>query len=93
MAHKRKKKDPLHCNQPLKNTAKNRLNAFLSIFVKEDDVLVIINADPDALATAMAVKRLLRYKVKSVTIAHPNEIRRLNNMAMVETAEDSPRCA
>ncbi|KJR98677.1 MAG: phosphoethanolamine methyltransferase [Desulfobulbaceae bacterium BRH_c16a] len=85
MAHKQKKKDPLlPCSQPLKNTAKNRLLAFWSIFEKEDSVLVIINADPDALATAMAVKRLLRYKVKSVTIAHPNEIRRLNNMAMVE---------
>ncbi len=67
-----------------KNTAKDRLLAFWSIFGKDDEVVVIINADPDALATAMAVKRLLRYKVKSVTIAHPNEIRRLNNQAMVK---------
>lgn len=84
MALKQKKKDPLPCNQPIKNTAKNRLNAFLSLFEKEDTVLVLINADPDALATALAVKRLLRYKVKNVTITHPNEIRRLNNLAMVE---------
>jgi len=84
MAHKQKKIDPLPCSQPLKNTAKNRLSAFLSIFEKEDTVLVIINADPDALASALAVKRLLRYKVKNVTIAHPNEIRRLNNLAMVD---------
>jgi nanoRNase/pAp phosphatase (c-di-AMP/oligoRNAs hydrolase) len=71
------------CNQVYKNTAKDRLQAFWSVFTKEDDVLVIINADPDALATAMAVKKLLRYRVKSVTIAHPNEIRRLNNVVMV----------
>jgi len=67
-----------------KQTAKERLQAFWNVFDKDDDVLVVINADPDALAGAMAVKRLLRYRVKNVVIAHPNEIRRLNNVAMVE---------
>lgn len=67
-----------------RNTAKDRLHAFWDVFDKDDDVLVIINADPDALASAMAVKRLLRYRVKNVVIAHPNEIRRMNNVAMVE---------
>jgi len=56
----------------------------LDIFVKDDDVLLVINADPDALASAMALKRLLRYKVKSVVIGYPNEIRRLSNVAMVD---------
>ena len=67
-----------------RNTAKDRLQAFWEVFSKDDDVLVIINADPDSLASAMAVKRLLRYRVKNVVIAHPNEIRRMNNVAMVE---------
>jgi len=67
-----------------RNTAKDRLQAFWEVFSKDDDVLVSINADPDALASAMAVKRLLRYRVKNVVIAHPNEIRRMNNVAMVE---------
>lgn len=84
MARKAKKPTLLHCKQTYRNTAKDRLHAFWKVFEKEDNVLVIINADPDALATAMAVKRLLRYKVKSVTITHPNEIRRLNNVAMVK---------
>jgi nanoRNase/pAp phosphatase (c-di-AMP/oligoRNAs hydrolase) len=66
------------------NTAKDRLQAFRDIFEKEDEVLIIINADPDALASAMAFKRLLRYRVKSVTITHPNEIRRVNNQQMVD---------
>lgn len=83
MAQKRKKRNSILCKQPFKNTAKDRLQAFLKVFAKEDEVLVVINADPDSLSTALAVKRLLRYKVKSVTIAHPNEIRRLNNVAMV----------
>lgn len=65
-------------------TAKERLQGFWNVFEKEDDVLICINADPDALACAMAIKQLLRYRVKSVVIAHPNEIRRLNNIAMVK---------
>lgn len=65
-------------------TAKERLQEFWSIFEKEDDVLVVICADPDALASAMAIKRLLRYRVKSVTIGYPNDIRRLSNIAMVD---------
>ncbi|MBU1139328.1 MAG: DHH family phosphoesterase [Proteobacteria bacterium] len=65
-------------------SAKERLQGFWNVFDKEDDVLVCINADPDALACALAIKRLLRYRVKSVVIAHPNEIRRLNNVAMVQ---------
>ncbi|PKN21151.1 MAG: hypothetical protein CVU68_08590, partial [Deltaproteobacteria bacterium HGW-Deltaproteobacteria-3] len=67
-----------------KKTAKERLLEFCGLFGKEDQVLVVINADPDAIASAMAVKRLLRYRVKSVTIAYPNEIRRLNNVVMVD---------
>ncbi|OQX10729.1 MAG: phosphoethanolamine methyltransferase [Desulfobulbaceae bacterium A2] len=63
---------------------KERLASFLALFDKEDTVLVLINADPDALASAMAVRRLLSYRVKSVTIGYPNEIRRLNNLTMVE---------
>ncbi len=67
-----------------RKSARDRLQGFLEVFSKEDDVLVCINADPDALACALAIKRILRYRVKSVLVAHPNEIRRLNNVAMVE---------
>lgn len=67
-----------------KRTAKERLQEFWDVFDKEDEVLVVINADPDALASALAVRRLLRYRVKNVTVAYPNEIRRLSNIAMVD---------
>ena len=67
-----------------KKTAKERLQEFLAVFGKDDIVLVVISADPDALASAMAVRRLLRYRVKGLTIACPNEIRRLNNLVMVD---------
>ncbi len=67
-----------------KNSAKDRINGFYELFDREDNVLIMISADPDAIASAMAIKRLLRYRVKYVTIGYPNEIRRLNNVEMVE---------
>lgn len=83
MAKKKKKCGTVRKGNACRS-AKARVEAFWEVFDKEDTVLVCINADPDALACALAIKRLLRYRVKSVVIAHPNEIRRLNNVAMVE---------
>ncbi|PID75720.1 MAG: phosphoethanolamine methyltransferase [Deltaproteobacteria bacterium] len=84
MVQKQKNSSGQLCKGSLRTSAKDRLNTFWSVFEKEDTVLVVINADPDAIATALAVKRLLRYRVKSVVVAHPNEIRRLNNQEMVQ---------
>jgi len=84
MVKKKKKNSLLNCRQSYRRSARDRLLAFWDVFEKEDDVLVCINADPDALASAMAIKKLLRYRVKNVTIAHTNEIRRLNNVTMVK---------
>jgi nanoRNase/pAp phosphatase (c-di-AMP/oligoRNAs hydrolase) len=84
MARKKKNNNLQLCERSYRKSAKERLQEFWSVFEKDDEVLVCINADPDALACALSVKRLLRYKVKKIIIAHPNEIRRLNNVAMVE---------
>ncbi len=67
-----------------KNSARDRLAGFYELFDRDDTVLVMINADPDALASALAMKKLLRYRVKNITIGYPNEIRRLNNIEMVK---------
>ncbi len=60
-----------------------RLRRFLQHFAGEDHVLIPINADPDAIASAMAVKRLLWRKTASVTIANVNEIKRPDNLTMI----------
>ncbi|MBI9091003.1 MAG: DHH family phosphoesterase [Desulfobacterium sp.] len=60
-----------------------RLEGLLGCFSGESRVLIIINADPDAIASAMAVKRLLWRKVSEVTITYFNEISRPDNIAMV----------
>lgn len=61
---------------------KERLRSFLQIFKRDDRVLIVIVADPDAMASALAVRRLLSRRVEEVTIAHNNKIERLNNLAM-----------
>jgi nanoRNase/pAp phosphatase (c-di-AMP/oligoRNAs hydrolase) len=62
---------------------KERLRRFYQQFSGEDHVLIPINADPDAMAGAMAVKRLLWRKTANVTISNVNEIKRPDNLTMV----------
>ena len=45
------------------------LQKLFALFEPKDKVLITIDADPDAIASAMALKRLLWHKVQSVTIA------------------------
>ena len=56
---------------------------FFSFFAKEDSCCVVIVADPDAMASALAVKRLIVRRVAGVTIAAVNEITRPDNLAMI----------
>lgn len=60
-----------------------RVRLFYRRFEKTDKVLVMINADPDAIAGAMAIRRLLWRQVASVTVAHVNVIERPDNLAMI----------
>jgi nanoRNase/pAp phosphatase (c-di-AMP/oligoRNAs hydrolase) len=59
-----------------------KLKALLSLFKKEDNVLIVIVADPDSMASAFAMKRILSRRVNEITICYPNEIKRVNNIAM-----------
>ena len=67
----------------MKLTASERLRRFYEVFPGDSQVLVIINADPDAIASAMAVKRLLWRKVANVVLSNINVIKRPDNLAMI----------
>ena len=60
------------------------LRRFYNHFTSEDHVLILIDADPDAIASAMAVKRLLWRKVAGAAIARINEIKRPDNISMIQ---------
>ncbi len=64
-------------------SAAEKLRRFYEPFERDNNVLILINADPDSIASAMAVKRLLWRKVSSVTISNINIIKRPDNIAMI----------
>ncbi len=64
-------------------TAKERLRRFYAQFSGDDHVLIPIVADPDAIASAMAVKRLLWRRVAGVTIANINVVKRTDNLVLI----------
>jgi len=66
---------------------RERIKQLLSHFSGTSKVLVIINADPDAIASAMAVKRILWRRVSEVVITYFNRITRPDNLAMIEYTE------
>jgi len=64
-------------------TQKKRLQQLLSHVGGEDVVGIMINADPDAIASAQALKRLFWRRVKKTVICRVNAIKRSDNLAML----------
>lgn len=62
-----------------------RIEDMLALFNKQDRWLVAVVADPDALASAMALKRIMAHRVQDVGIAHVNEITRPDNLEMIHS--------
>jgi nanoRNase/pAp phosphatase (c-di-AMP/oligoRNAs hydrolase) len=67
----------------MKMSTTDRLPDFFKQFSASDQVLVVISADPDAIASALAVSRLLTGRTAGITISNINQIDRPDNMAMV----------
>ena len=66
------------------SSARDRVRTFLQLFKGNSDVLVLINPDPDSIASALTVKRLLWKHVHRTVITYIGEIKRLDNLAMVK---------
>ena len=67
-----------------------KLRRFYDQFEGQDHVLIVINADPDAIASAMAVSRLLWRRALNVTISNINTIKRPDNLTMLRLLNVSP---
>ncbi len=65
-------------------SAAQKIQRFYDRFQGDDNVLIVIVADPDAMASAMAVKRLLWRRAASVDITSVNNVDRPDNLAMIQ---------
>ncbi|MDR2339370.1 MAG: DHH family phosphoesterase [Deltaproteobacteria bacterium] len=61
-----------------------RLAGLLKSFSRDDRLLILITADPDSIASAAALKRILWRKVAHVYVASTNEVRRPDNLRLIE---------
>ncbi len=60
-----------------------KLQKLTGLMTREESWLIVINADPDAMASAMALKRIMSHRVHEVAIAKVNEVTRPDNLAMI----------
>ena len=58
------------------------LRKMMELFSREQRWLILIVADPDSMASAMALRRIMGQKVQEVAIAKINAVTRPDNMAM-----------
>ncbi|MDW7773544.1 MAG: DHH family phosphoesterase [Desulfobulbaceae bacterium] len=65
-------------------TQKKRYEQLIASVSSDDVIGIMINADPDAMASALALKRLFWRKVKTTRICRVNAIKRSDNLAMVK---------
>ncbi len=68
--------------QPTAEIAAN-MKQWLQKLNKDDRWCILINADPDALASALALRRILLPKVHNADIMRINEVTRPDNLAMI----------
>jgi len=75
---------PLMAHPFSKSTSQTeRCRKLLETVSPEDRLGIVINADPDAMASALALKRLFWRKLRKVEILHVNAIDRPDNLAMI----------
>jgi nanoRNase/pAp phosphatase (c-di-AMP/oligoRNAs hydrolase) len=63
---------------------KQRYESLLEMVSTDDTLCIPIVADPDAIASALALKRLFWHKVRKIIICRLNAIKRTDNLAMIK---------
>ena len=63
---------------------RNVVQRLYQLFSHEDRLLILIDPDPDAIASALALKRLLWHRLTSCVIAAIRPITRPQNQRMVQ---------
>ena len=69
---------------PKSTPVTEKLKKLLERVEAEDTVAILINADPDAMSSAMALQRLFWRRVKKTWVFRTNVIKRADNLAMIK---------
>jgi nanoRNase/pAp phosphatase (c-di-AMP/oligoRNAs hydrolase) len=69
---------------PKSTPVAEKLKKLLERVEPEDTVAILINADPDAMSSALALQRLLWRRVKKTQVFRTNVIKRADNLAMIK---------
>ena len=69
---------------PKSTPVAEKLKRLLDLVQPEDTVGILITADPDAMASALALQRLFWRRVKKTSVYRTNVIKRADNLAMIK---------
>ncbi|MBW1779570.1 MAG: DHH family phosphoesterase [Deltaproteobacteria bacterium] len=69
---------------PKSVTSLEKCKRLLELISPEETWGIVMNADPDAIASALALKRLFWRKVRKVMLFHINPIERADNLAFIK---------
>lgn len=69
---------------PKSTSMTEKCKRLFEVVSQEDTLAVLINADPDAIASALALTRLLWRRVRRTLVFHVNIIKRADNLAMIK---------
>lgn len=69
---------------PKSTSSTEKYKRLLEIVSQEDTLGIVINADPDAMASALGLNRLFWRKAKKTLIYHINTIKRADNLALIK---------
>jgi nanoRNase/pAp phosphatase (c-di-AMP/oligoRNAs hydrolase) len=69
---------------PRSTSVADRVRLLMNVVGQNDVLAIIMNADPDAMASAMALKRIFWRRARKINIYHTNIIKRDDNLAMVK---------
>lgn len=68
---------------PRSTSVADRIRLLMNVVGQNDVLAIIMNADPDAMASAMALKRIFWRRARKINIYHTNIIKRDDNLAMI----------
>jgi nanoRNase/pAp phosphatase (c-di-AMP/oligoRNAs hydrolase) len=77
-------KNHSHQSFPKSATTAEKIRRLMEMVGPEDTLAILIQADPDAIGSALALKRLFWRKAKKILIYHLNPIQRADNLALIK---------